>query len=104
MTEITRGGWFAVGVALVAAAAAAHAVSDAAHIADTVVHTEPVHGPMTASVDLTAPPESGPGGWLLVTAGLLAAGAAIRMAAGAKEIVKELIGSVPIGSPSARAG
>ncbi|MDI2129089.1 hypothetical protein [Yinghuangia seranimata] len=102
--EITRGGWLAGGTAFLATAAVAHAVADAAHIAGGVVHTRPTRRRVPAQAVPALPLESGRGGWLLVTAGLLAAGAVMHAVDYAKEMVRELTEApVPVGPPGVRA-
>jgi hypothetical protein len=87
--EITRTGWFVLGVASMAAAGAVHAVTGAAHIARDMVRPVPAGTP---AVPAAQTPVSGRGGWLLFGALILAGGVFHQVFAGAAKAMRELLG------------
>ncbi|MGW4893051.1 hypothetical protein ACWEQL_12430 [Kitasatospora sp. NPDC004240] len=88
MDEIGRFGWFALGVTGMALAAAVHAAAGAGHI------PRQLWGP-SATVDGAGGSGGargdGPGGWLLLSAVVLAGGAAYHAAMGTRAIVREIL-------------
>ncbi|MFG2819230.1 hypothetical protein ACGFX4_07350 [Kitasatospora sp. NPDC048365] len=91
MDEIGRAGWFGIGVAGMALVGAARAVVGAGHIARELVRSpggddrDPVTG---ASVVRAV---SGPGGWILFGALVLAGGAVYHVMAGTGAVVMEAV-------------
>ncbi|BFV60801.1 hypothetical protein KCMC57_up59050 [Kitasatospora sp. CMC57] len=88
MDEISRAEWFAIGVSGSALAGAAHAVAGAAHIARAAVR--PAAEP-SGDGDPGIEVNSGPGGWILFSALVLASGAIYRLVADTGEMVKEIL-------------
>ncbi|MEV0530967.1 hypothetical protein [Kitasatospora sp. NPDC050463] len=88
MDEISRAEWFAIGVAGLALAGAAHAVAGTAHIARAAVRPSAApNGDGAPGVEV----DSGPGGWILFGALVLASGAVYRVVADTGEVVKEIL-------------
>ncbi|MFF8380490.1 hypothetical protein ACF07V_30650 [Streptomyces sp. NPDC015661] len=88
MDEIGRAEWFAIGALGMALAGAAHAAVGAAHVARDMVRA-PVGNPGTSGSDLQV--DSGPGGWILFGALILATGSIFHFVSGVGTIVKEIV-------------
>jgi hypothetical protein len=88
--EIGRAGWFGIGVTGMALVGAAHAVAGAVHIAREIVRSPAAAGREPVAGGSSAPKVSGPGGWILVGALVVAGGALHHAVAGAGAIVKEI--------------
>jgi hypothetical protein len=91
--EIGRAGWVAIGVAGMALVGVAHAVAGAGRIAREAVHARAAEGrdPEAGGSDSGGSVISGPGGWILFSALVLAGGAIHHAAAGAGAIVKQIL-------------
>ncbi|MEW1913888.1 hypothetical protein AB0442_36600 [Kitasatospora sp. NPDC085895] len=91
MDEIGRAGWLTIGVTGMALAGAGHALAGLGHIARDMVRSpatengEPVRDGSTLRTD------SGPGGWVLFGALILAGWAAYHAMSGTEAIVKEIL-------------
>ncbi|GAA1076456.1 hypothetical protein [Kitasatospora arboriphila] len=92
MDELGRVGWLTVGVAGMALAGTARAVSQAGRIARGLLQSPPAQADGTpAAGGPDAQADGGPGGWILLAALLLAAGAAYHAVTGAEAVVKEIL-------------
>ncbi|MGW4159899.1 hypothetical protein [Streptomyces sp. NPDC004788] len=89
MDELGRVEWFAIGVTGMALAAVAHAAAGAAHIARETLRAPTGGNPGSDGSDFQA--DSGPGGWILLSALILASGAVYHFVSGVRTVVKEVV-------------
>ncbi|MFF0476456.1 hypothetical protein [Streptomyces sp. NPDC004284] len=89
MEDLGRAEWFAIGVAGMALAAAAHAAVGTAHIAREMLRAPTSGNPGSGDSDFHV--DSGPGGWILFGTLLMAVGAIQHFVSGARTTVREIV-------------
>ncbi|WP_354645268.1 hypothetical protein [Kitasatospora camelliae] len=91
MDEIGRAGWFGIGVTTMALAGAAHAVAGTGHILREMTRTSADENRVPAAGGSDLQVDSGPGGWVLFGALVLAGGSIYHVLAGTGTIAKEIV-------------
>lgn len=84
-------GWVTIGVAGMALAGAARAVGEAGRIARETLRSPAEEGRAPTAGGSDGRADSGPGGWIVLNALILAGGAVYHAVAGAGAVVKDLL-------------